>query len=388
MRCALAGCGFDVVEAGSGPEALGLLETVRPDVILLDVCMPGMSGLEVCRTLREREATRRPPVILVSAAADRQSIAEGFAAGAVDYQTKPFRAEELCARVSVHAQLGRARRELEASHARMAQLSREKDMMLGMVAHDLRGPLAVIMGFAENALSYPPGEAEGLARHALEVVMRETTQMNHFIGSLLDLNAFERGLPDLLMSPVNLVSEARAAVERAQREAARKGTELRLATPARPEQTVQADRPGLRRILDNFISNALKFTPSGGRVSVRLALSGREAQCQIHDTGPGLTADDQARAFGRFARLSAKPTAGEKSTGLGLAICRALAEGMGGRVWCANNPEGGATFAFALPLLPRDGDGRGEDPAGEGGADGPGGSAVPFSCGVGERAAV
>jgi signal transduction histidine kinase len=347
-RACLTLAGYEVIEAASGEEALAQAERSPPDVMLLDVCMPDMDGFEVCTVLRSREATRALPVLMVSAASDRVAISKGFAVGAVDFLAKPFRPEELCARVAVHAELGRARRELEASYARLAALTHEKDLMFGMAAHDLRGPLSVISGFVEHALASLSGDHEPVARQALEVTQREVQQMEHFLGSLLDLNALERGAPGLKSRTIDLLAEARAAVERATRTATNKRIALHIELPDGPMR-VQADRLALRRILDNFISNAVKFTPAGGNVRLRFVRDFDEWECHICDDGPGLTERDLVRAFGRFARLSAKPTGGEKSTGLGLAICRALAEGMDGRVWCGNNAAGGAFFAVALP---------------------------------------
>ncbi|MBC8011963.1 MAG: hybrid sensor histidine kinase/response regulator [Burkholderiales bacterium] len=377
MRCSLLANGYEVVEAASGSEALDLVMTVNPDVMVMDVCMPGMSGYDVCRAIRARAETCKLPLILVSAVADRSAVALGFASGAVDFLSKPFRAEELCARVAVHAELNRARRLLEESHARLAELNREKDLMFGMAAHDLRGPIAVIMGFAENALGLMRGGESRPERQALEVILRESEHMEHFLGTLLDLNALERGGQRLKLRETDIESAARSAVERAEPAAARKSLALRLVL-AQGLHVVRADASGVRRILDNLISNALKFTPSGGRVTVRVSEHEREAQCVVSDSGPGLTGEDMEQVFTRFARLSAKPTAGEKSTGLGLAICRALAEGMGGRVWCGNNPEGGAFFGFAIPVPPCDAPEASVSPFVGLGVDGSGHSVSPF----------
>lgn len=352
-RCCLTLAGYEVVEATNGREALALAERTEPDVVLLDVCMPGMDGFEVCTALRSSEATRRLPVLMVSAESDRVAISRGFAVGAVDFLAKPFRAEELCARVAVHAELGQARRELEASYARLEALTHEKDLMFGMAAHDLRGPLSVISGFVEHALVSMRGTEDPVVKQALEVTRREVQQMGHFLGSLLDLNALERGAPGLKPRTIDLMSEARDAVGRAAKMAENKRIDLRI-EDGRANLRVRADRLGLRRILDNLVSNAVKFTPAGGSVRLKFEINDDTVECRVCDDGPGLTDQDLVRVFGRFARLSAKPTAGEKSTGLGLAICRALAEGMDGRVWCGNNPEGGAFFAFSLPLVPAD----------------------------------
>jgi signal transduction histidine kinase len=235
---------------------------------------------------------------------------------------------------------------LEESHARLDALNREKDVMFGVAAHDLRGPLAVIMGFAENLLGR--AEASGVAQHSVEVILREARQMEHFLGTLLDLEALERGGSGLKLHAIDLGAAARLAVERSGPAAERKSLTLHLAV-GEGSAMVRADGAAVRRVLDNLLSNAIKFTPSGGRVTVRVTESGEDVLCAVSDSGPGLTPEDCERAFTRFARLSARPTAGEKSTGLGLAICRALVARMSGRVWCGNNPEGGAIFSMALP---------------------------------------
>lgn len=298
LRWTLTTSGYEVMEAANGAEALGLLRSARPDVVLLDVCMPDMNGYEVCRAIKADAATRQLPLILVSAVADKHAIADGFAVGAVDYLAKPFRGEELCARVAVHVELGRARRELEESHARLAALNHEKNLMFGMAAHDLRGPIAVIMGFAENALAQLPESGPRPERHALEVILRETGQMEHFLGTLLDLNALESGGQQLKLRRTQLGAVAQEAVQRAEPAAARKSIALHLSTA--DATTVQADGHGLRRILDNLISNAVKFTPAGGRVWVRVVETEQEVQCLIADTGPGLTSEDRERAFTRL----------------------------------------------------------------------------------------
>ncbi len=350
IKATLVAGGFEAMVAADGAEALRLLESLLPDVILLDVVMEGLNGFEVCQRLRAMSRTHAIPVILMSALSDRDVVANAFASGAVDFLAKPFRGEELCARVAVHAELNRARRELEESHARLAELNAEKDQMFGVAAHDLRGPLTAILGFADHALSAPGHPEAALERHALEVVSREARQMNHYLEQLLDLNALERGGVSMRPRVLDLREMVRAAVERHAPRALQKNISLRQEASDESRIHVRADSNFLRQVLDNYLSNALKFTPHGGTVRVRVAQRDGEAHVTVNDSGPGLSGEDMASAFKRFARLSARPTDGEKSTGLGLAICRALTGRMGGRVWCGNHPGGGACFGLALPL--------------------------------------
>ena len=356
IKDTLCAGGFEVLLAENGAEALRLVESILPDVVLLDANIEDMAGFEVCRRLRAGVRTRAMPVIMMSALVDGDVVAKVFAAGAVDFLTKPFRGEELCARVAVHAELNRARCELEESHARLAELNAEKDQMFGVPPHDLRGPLGATIGFADPALN-APGHAEAtLERHALEIVRREARQMNQYLEELLDLNALERGGVRMHPRALGLHDLVMAALERHGPAARAKDITLRggnpgIDVPMRERLRVRADPAFLRQVLDNYLSNAIKFTPPGGAVTLRLAERDGEVHVMVCDTGPGLSAADMAVAFKRFARLSAQPTSGEKSTGLGLAICLALVNRMGGRVWCGNNPSGGGCFGFALPVF-------------------------------------
>lgn len=354
MKATLCAGGFEVMIAINGSDALRLLDTILPDVVLIDAYMAELGGFEVCRRLRAAPRTHLLPVILMSSLADRDVVAKAFAAGSVDFLAKPFRGEELCARVAVHAELNRARRELEESHARLAQSNAEKDQMFGVAAHDLRGPLTAILGFVDHALAAPDHPEAALERHALEVVRREARQMNHYLEQLLDLNALEHGGVSMRLRALDLRAVVRAAVERHVPGALKKGIALRKEAAGELRLHVRADPTFLRQILDNYLSNALKFTPPGGSVRVRVLERDGEGRVEVCDNGPGLVSEDMSLAFTRFARLSARPTGDEKSTGLGLAICRALSSRMGGRVWCGNNLEGGACFGLALPLAALD----------------------------------
>ena len=375
--CLRAG-GFTVADLSEGKSVMDFVEREMPELIVLDVHMPEMDGFEVCRLLRSNPATCHVPVLLVTAAIDHQIVSTGFAAGAVDFVPKPFRPEELCARAKVHAELSRARRDLEQSHARLAELNREKDLMFRMVAHDLRGPISVIAGFSEHASRRETAKTDPVIRQAFEITMRETGQMDWILSGLQDLDGLERGAVRLVPRALDLAMEARRAVERASPAAEFKALDIRFINPM-DRTVVRADESGVRRLLDNLISNALKFTQSGGCVRIRARHVGAEVECQVSDSGPGLSEEDMVRVFGRFARLSAQPTAGEKSTGLGLAICRALAESMGGRIWCGNNFEGGAYFTFALPVGPADEDRGDGAPLLQGGSGGTGDSMAPFA---------
>jgi len=336
----LRGEGYHVMPATSGAQALERVRAQVPDLILLDLMMPEMDGLEVCRRLKDGPPTESVPVIFLTASNEMEHLVQGFAVGAVDYVTKPFNAPELLARVRTHLELQQARR-------RLRDMNNEKNEFLGVAAHDLRSPLTAVKGFSEEILVEPGmdrAELVDLARR----IKDEADRMVEMVQNLLDVNAIERGELRANPSPCPLSELVRSVVGSYQPRAAAKQQAICIDDQDAP--VVAFGDPALtRQVVDNLISNAIKYSPRGKNIRVRLHASSGLAHCEVQDEGPGLSAEDQERLFGKFARLSAKPTAGEPSIGLGLSIVKRLVEAMNGRVWCESEPGRGATFVLALP---------------------------------------
>ena len=235
------------------------------------------------------------------------------------------------------ADLARANRDLKA-------LNDQKDQYLGLVVHDLRNPLNAILVTAE-AISEETSEP-GIRARAGQVA-RLAQEMGGLIGRFLDIAAIDAGMvqPRLEAFPLELlVSEALAA---ARPQAERKALDLVADLPPRTAPA-SVDIGFAREILSNLLSNALKFSPPGKRVRVRLETAGDEVLLSVEDEGPGLTEEDKRRLFGRFARLSAQPTGGEPSVGLGLSIVKHMVEACGGRIWVDGDEGKGAAFRVAF----------------------------------------
>jgi signal transduction histidine kinase len=340
--------GYAVMPATSGPRALEGVRVQLPDLILLDLMMPEMDGLEVCRRLKADPLTQEIPIMFLTASNEMEHLVQGFEAGAVDYVTKPFNAPELLARVRTHLELKQARDVIHRNSLELRRLNEEKNEFMGIAAHDLRNPLGAVKGYAEMIL-----EDQDLPRQALEDSARRIRdaagRMVEMVQNLLDANRIERGEMKLNLAPANLYPLLSAVVEAQRPRATAKQQTIHL-----PDQPAVAMAPVdsnlMVQVLENLVSNAVKYSPSGKNIFTRLKQDERVVRVEVQDEGPGLSEEDQKRLFRKYVRLSAKPTAGEHSTGLGLSIVKKMVEAMNGQVWCESEFGRGATFIVALPV--------------------------------------
>ena len=233
--------------------------------------------------------------------------------------------------------------ELEVSNNQLTRLNQEKNEFLGIAAHDLKNPLTVVIGTAELLRLAKPEQTERLTTNIVGAGQR----MLHLIKNLLDANAMEEGRFTSNLECCDLRALIRESLEDNQSAAQRKGIALRLETE--DVFWAKADRNATMQILDNLISNAVKYSPKDTTVHVRLATENDSVLVAIKDEGPGLSAEDQDKLFRKFTRLTARPTGGESSTGLGLSIVKRLAEAMSGSVECYSVLGHGATFTLRLP---------------------------------------
>jgi signal transduction histidine kinase len=339
--------GYRIVPATSGAQALERVRAETPDLILLDLMMPDMDGLEVCRRLKADALTLPIPVIFLTASNEMEHLVQGFEVGAVDYVTKPFNAPELLARVRTHLELKHARDTIVRYGQELSRLNEEKNEFMGIAAHDLRSPLGTIQGFSDLLLDDPE-----MAREEREDFTRRisdaATRMSEMVQNLLDANRIERGEMKLNLAPTELSAPLSGVVEAYRPRAAAKQQSVHLQKEA-PPVTVLVDPSVLVQVLENLVSNAVKYSPPGKDIFVRMKKLPDAVRCEVQDEGPGLSAEDQKKLFGKFARLSAKPTGGEHATGLGLSIVKKMVEAMNGRVWCESEPGRGALFIVQFP---------------------------------------
>ncbi len=354
--------GFTVTACTSGTDALDKVGIQLPDLILLDISMPEMDGFEVTRRLKSSAMTRDIPIIFLTAFTDKKRIVEGFELGGVDYITKPYNAPELFARLKTHLELKHTKdlllqrnQELQEANDQLYQLNMDKDELLGIVAHDLKSPLSAIRGIAD-ALVNDDTLPDTVRQEFQQTILDTSDRMFSLIGELLNANAIERGGVVFTKRPVSVSETMREIVHQYSKQAESKSLAFNLAI----ENTAIAytDDFALHQICENFVSNALKYSPAEKAILIRVATQEHTANGQaahqmvrveVQDQGPGLSEEDQLKLFGKFMRLSARPTAGEHSTGLGLSIVKKLAEAMGARIGCNSTLGNGATFFLEIP---------------------------------------
>ena len=332
----LGAAGYQLMVAEDGEEALAQTARTRPDLILLDVMMPGIDGFETCRRLKAQAATREVPVLFMTALHETADKVKAFAAGGVDYITKPIEHEEALARVRTHLALRRLQRELE-------EQLRLKERFIRIAGHDLRNPLCLVLMSCELARRHGPSPD---VEKYLGNIRESATHMRRIIDTFLELrtNTAAGSGP----ARVDLSLLAAAIVRQHEQLAERKQIAL-VSELSDTLPTARADAGLVYQAITNFVSNGVKFTPPGGRVEVRIAVAAGRLRLEVQDTGPGVPAAERDGLFREHARLSPRPTAGEESHGVGLAIVKHLIESQGGTVGASFPPAGGSIFWFELP---------------------------------------
>lgn len=330
---------YRVMSANDGRAALEVIATQMPDLILSDVMMPRMSGMELVQALRTDAATADVPIILLSARAGQESTVEGLDAGCDDYLIKPFTAQELLARVRAHVRLARARRKFTAE---LESANRELDAFSYSVAHDLRGPLRSVEGFSEMLLQENADELNDEGRRRLEVVCSSVRRMSQLIEDLLRLA--QMGRREIRRIPFELSCVVRTVALQIQQGKSASVRQLAIEEGV----NVNADPHLMQIVLENLLGNAWKFTGKrdDGRIEFGRIRIDSETCYFIRDNGAGFDMKYAEKLFNPFQRLHAE---GEfQGTGVGLATVKRIVSRHGGRVWAEAEVDKGATFYFTL----------------------------------------
>lgn len=345
--------GFNLAVAQSGVQALKVLEKIQPDVILLDVMMPELDGYQTCEKIQANPAWRHIPVIFLTARVDEEDLLQGFESGGVDYVTKPFQPAELLARIRTHVELKRNRDLMKNFSATLQEknhvleiLNQEKDQFLGIASHDLKNPLSAISGMAEIMLAQPELKPPEIV-HYSSLIHGACQRMMRIITNLLDISRLETGHIHVQAQNLHLpklLQELKAEFE-PKAQAKQLALELQLEST---QELLYTDENLLRQILQQLLSNALKFSPANKTIALRVLDAGEGFCLQVQDQGPGLTEQDQSKLFQKYARLSAKPTGGETSIGLGLVIAKRLSELLQGQLSCRSSLGQGSCFELEI----------------------------------------
>ena len=349
--------GLTIDEAQDGLEALEKARRGGIDTILLDVMMPGLDGLGTLAILKQEQELSDIPVIMLSAYNESKIVLDCIALGADDFLQKPIDRALLRARLSSclrrkHLQ-DREREhlgQLEASNQELKRLNQLKNRFLAVAAHDLKNPMSKALVLVDQLLqpeadALPPEGRKHVARRIRDSVHR----MLGIVQGLMDTAIYESEQVALRRRSLDLGGLLAFVIEDNRAYAASKHIHLQSILPPGPI-LLEADEIRIREAVDNLVNNAIKFSPLDRPVEVALSEDDGWARIQVKDRGPGLTEEDMASLFGPYQRLSAMPTAGEISIGIGLSIVKQMVELHGGRVWAEPTPGGGATFCLSLPL--------------------------------------
>ena len=332
---------FELDEAESGEAALALINESPPDLMLLDHKMSGISGVDLLERLRGRE----PAIltIMITAFATIETAVRATKSGAYDFIAKPFTPDELretLRKAAVHLLVQRQARRLAREKRRV------RFEFISVLGHELKSPLGAIESYLNLVRQKAAGDLVEGYLPMIDRCLVRASGMRKLIEDLLDVTRLESGEKRREFSEVDVVEAARAAIEGVRPAADARGIGIELACegPLR----MRADRGEIEIVLNNLVSNAVKYNRDGGRVDVRLTGADERVTIAVRDTGIGLSAEDAGRLFHEFARIKNENTRDIPGSGLGLSIIKKIADLYRGKVGVESDPNVGSTFSVSL----------------------------------------
>ncbi len=331
--------GYRFVIAETGYEALDFVKKKIPDLILLDIMMPDMSGLEVCKRLKQESAFSDIPVIFLTAKRETEDIIQGFKLGAVDYVTKPFNKEELMVRVNTRLELKEVREKLRQALA-------TKDKFFSIIAHDLMNPFNALLGFSSLLLT----EAETISaeerQEFIQDIQKASIQGHNLLSNLLFWARSQTGKLEVNLITLDLEEVVENNVEFVSENAKHKGINLLILLENQP---ILADKNMLDTVIRNLLSNAIKFTPKNGTIEISSKKEANTVVISISDTGVGISAENMEKLFRIDVNHTTVGTQRETGNGLGLILCKEFIEKQGGTIKVESEEGKGSRFSISLP---------------------------------------
>jgi two-component system, sensor histidine kinase and response regulator len=344
LHALLMGMDLDFHFASSGEEGILQAQAILPDVILLDVMMPGMDGFEVCQRLKANKTTRHVPIILVTALDNPEDLSRGLDMGADEFISKPPDRREIKARV-------RSMLRIKQQYDELENMMKLREELSNLIVHDMRSPLNIIIGHGEmlhNNNNLPEPISLRINR-----INEQAEKLNKFIDEMLMIARMEQGKLHLNCTSVNVNHMILRMADEYRVIAEAKGINLVSALP--PYNCyVEIDERLIGRVLDNLVGNALKYSPPQTNITLELVPVKREskswAQVRVRDEGIGISDLEKINIFDKFKVVELKQQ-GIPQVGLGLFFCKMVIETHGGNIWAEDNiPPGGTVFIFELPL--------------------------------------
>jgi two-component system sensor histidine kinase/response regulator len=338
--------GHDVACARTGAEGIAYLESQAFDVILLDVMLPDMSGIDILGMIRNTPELSDLPVLLISSLSDTTSVTAGLRAGANDYIGKPFDVDVTMARVKTQVSLKRLLDERRATIANLEAANRMKDQLMQLATHDLRHPINNLQILNQMLRSFV--EENPQMSDYLDQARASINLMKDFIEQFLDARILEEEDegPAFSLEEVPLPEVLDRVLRQYDHMARKKNIRLEIGDS---DLHVKADLSRLTQVVSNLLSNAIKYSPPGSTVTIWAEREGAYGRMCVADHGPGIPADERELLFLPFSKLSNQPTGGESSVGLGLWIVKQLMTLQHGEVGVECPADGGSVFWVTLP---------------------------------------
>jgi signal transduction histidine kinase len=351
----LGSAGFEAVEAEDGSKALELAASGTFDLLVLDLMLDRRASVAVCETLRRQENTKDMPVLFISSAGDNQAQRIAIDAGGDDFLSKPIHRGELLLRIRSLLQFRRLQRELAKKNQLLMEqrdallrVQRQKEELTEIVVHDLKNPLAAI---ASNAafLSMAKEMNEDV-RDGSRAIARAADNMLRMVHDILDVSRAEEAGMTLRRDSVDLVALLRRAAGLMAHRAEERRVGLGVAVSC-SELLVPVDADLMRRVVENLLDNAIRYTPTGERVQLAVEDQGESVLISVSDGGPGIPEQERARIFEKYAQLERSVDKAQKrfGRGIGLSFVKMVVDAHQGQIYVRDNPPRGARFEIALP---------------------------------------
>ena len=342
---------YGVITALNGEEAIAKAKSDAPDLILLDVMMPGMNGFETSKKLKEDAATKEIPIIFVTALSDPKNIVEGFEHGGNDYVSKPFNMAEIMTRIRHQLELVASRRIILRQNEALQRAIHDRDELYSVIAHDLRSPLGSMKMSLDMLVDCVEQEQVGEDMYGLLVSTNKTAdELFTLLDNLLKWTKTNLGRLNVVKQHFDFSEMIAGVVENMMALARMSNIEMTLNDSVAGKAEVYADIDMLKTIVRNLIMNAIKFSYENGTIVVDVSSDGRTVVCEVKDTGTGLS-PEKLEALRNAASFTSEGVRKEQGSGLGLQLCRNFVEKNGGEMWIDSVQGKGSSFYFSIPLV-------------------------------------
>jgi signal transduction histidine kinase len=341
LKGILTGEGYKVITASNGMECLEILHNTRPDVILLDIMMPVITGIEVLEKIQKNENTKNIPVIMVTAKTESTDVEEALDKGAVEYIKKPIDEIELLARL-------RTTLRIKKNEDNLRDMLRSKKDFINIISQDLREPFSSISGFAEM-LYYDKELVNNLNsyhKNFLRYIINTSQNIVDYFNKLLNWTNLEGKEIKLHLDEINLLKLINSSIVVYQTMINEK--KIKVDNEVDENLVVKVDKTYFRQVINNLISNAVKFTPDNGLIRITSSSDNNSIKLVISDTGLGIQDIEPEVMFSRFINTPSRGTRGEQGTGLGLGICKKILDAHGFDITYKTEPREGTDFIITM----------------------------------------